>query len=452
MTKKCICQICTCGRHKCPHNATNWINDSSKVCEYSEYANEFKKHPVGVRQNFKPEQHRVEADGPLDDRTTNKVDYINHEVKRTGPVKHNEIYQKPEGEMDTMTNYHHEYTKKSIPVLRPIKQPDARKLSGKFNGEATYSVDYKKWEAQPRERRAVQEVYEAPNQPFEGNSNYQSDFAARPIQPKILRRPADVRNVPDGPFDGATNYNADFVKHPVQARELREKTSWRPNEAKLDDESNYKRDFNEKKVDRAANYKPNDKAFKSEQPFDSDSTQRVDYQPWQATRQLVRHQQPAYARPEENMDLSTTTGCDYTRKIGSRSEPLKPIQKKISNAKFDGTTNYNADYLKWEGKREPMRRYVDEYVPPDGAFDGAATYQADYVPHQVQRVNAARPMQTDHTSKAPLDGSTEYNKEFIRKAVAPCPALPLIDGGQSSSFTYRADDTEGHRWYNAIKT
>lgn len=51
-------------------------------------------------------------------------------------------YEKPGGDIDTMTSYKKEYTPKEMVPPKAIKRDDARKVQGRFEGDPTYKGNY----------------------------------------------------------------------------------------------------------------------------------------------------------------------------------------------------------------------------------------------------------------------------------------------------------------------
>jgi len=58
-------------RHKCPHNRTNHLSQGNGPCTLTEYANVYKAHPLGARENFKPANQPVHG-GEFQDKTTQR--------------------------------------------------------------------------------------------------------------------------------------------------------------------------------------------------------------------------------------------------------------------------------------------------------------------------------------------------------------------------------------------
>ncbi|XP_077863430.1 stabilizer of axonemal microtubules 1-like [Saccoglossus kowalevskii] len=71
MPKRCICEICNCGRHRCPHRPQGTVTRGP--CTISEYANKYKGYPfAGKPESFKPKQEMLQGGGAMDGVTTHK--------------------------------------------------------------------------------------------------------------------------------------------------------------------------------------------------------------------------------------------------------------------------------------------------------------------------------------------------------------------------------------------
>lgn len=62
-------------RHRCPHRPTNVINKGDQPCTLTEYNNEFKQHPLQMRESFKPSAEALRG-GQFEDKTTQRWDYM----------------------------------------------------------------------------------------------------------------------------------------------------------------------------------------------------------------------------------------------------------------------------------------------------------------------------------------------------------------------------------------
>eukprot|EP00118_Oscarella_pearsei_P018536 m.190211 g.190211 ORF g.190211 m.190211 type:complete len:228 (+) comp39430_c0_seq61:2066-2749(+) len=166
--KKCICEICTCGRHRCPHRPVAKIRKGSSACLLSEYKQTFTHFPAKPRESFKPAYKPIERSGTLETKTTHRNDYVPHplQAKSTQPVV---TYAQPEKPMETQTEYAREFPEKQPEVRSPkkviyVSHPEA----APFDGTTTQRHDFKDWTGTgPSQRFKVSRIYTPPKDKFQ---------------------------------------------------------------------------------------------------------------------------------------------------------------------------------------------------------------------------------------------------------------------------------------------
>ncbi len=67
----CVCKICTCGQHKCPHKPLGILGKGGP-CPVTEYKNEYKAFEGSRREAIRPDNAYRQSDIPMADVTTNK--------------------------------------------------------------------------------------------------------------------------------------------------------------------------------------------------------------------------------------------------------------------------------------------------------------------------------------------------------------------------------------------
>ena len=310
------------------------------------------------------------------------------------------------------------------------------------------TADYRKWGIQPRERVTADNSYQPPENPFEGNSNYQTDYIKHPGGVRQSMKPNEAPKISNQPFDDATDYRDTYIKHQLPTKQVRAKTVYEPNPARLDDLSNYRKDYIAKAAGKQASCKPDAKPIKSMAPFDSDTTQRVDFVEWPTERFHARERE-AYQKPEGMMQLDTTTATDFNRKPIERQAAVRPQDSRKVPGKFDGTTNYTTEFRRWPTEvRQSTTR--ETYLPNVAPFEGQPTYQRDFISHpNAGRTASLKPVDRGYSSGAPLEDFTEYRTEFIRKQASPCPAI-YLESGKDAGFAFSDQDDRGHKWYSYV--
>jgi len=118
------------------------------------------KGPIGERTvSFKPNNQAFSSGQPLEDVTTNRNDFRKWPMEK--PFIHlQEGYKRPDGIMETSTT--HNATYKEFPIQRAIgKRPTSatKTKNVPFDGNTSYSTDYRKWDMGNREKAMMRDEY-----------------------------------------------------------------------------------------------------------------------------------------------------------------------------------------------------------------------------------------------------------------------------------------------------
>lgn len=262
-------------------------------------------------------------------------------------------------------------------------QPTAR-----FEGESTMNHDYRKYQQPPRQSMKPSEASKLSDAPFADDTDYRTSFKAHAPQPKFVRE-RELYKAPGVPFDGTTTF---------------------------------KRDYRGPTGEITRSFKPENAAFSSGVPLEDLTTNRKDYIKWPASKPYV-HIQEGYKKPDGEMYMQTTHNTVYRNLPMSRSIPMKPSDaNKLTNAPFDGTTNYAQNYKQWQIQRveQPIR---DGYHPNNAPFEGQSTQKAHYIPHGIQPNRSYKPDNTAFMSNARFEDNTMYRQDYVPKPRAPCPCF-----------------------------
>lgn len=441
----CLCNICVCGRHKCPHNPQG-VPRTNVPCIYSEYHDEYPPRPIGPRETFKPEHKPLASDQPLDSLTTHKTDYILHPLG-THYVHKANPYERPEGEIDHTTNYQQHFTPKNSEPVKPIRHAEQPRMSAKFGGMPTYKDDYKPWGLEPYRKYGPDNTYRPTDAKFDSSTNYKDDFIPHSVARQQMIIPPGNNNRSDGPFADETDYRTSYVKYELPKRTVKEKEQWQPNTTKLDDQTNYMSDYIPKNLSKTDSFKPANKPYESDARFEDSTTHKTDYIPREVSRRYQREREP-YHPSEGILDSLTTHKQDFTPKEAARQQAIRPAESKKVSGKFDSSTQYNSDFLNFGNVERTQQKPREGYHPMDAKFEGQPTYSRDYIRYDgAEPTRSLRPMESGHRSDQPLDSDTEYGKEYQAKFLPPCPSDVLLSGRGHSGFTFKQQDQLGHRWY-----
>lgn len=182
----------------------------------STFKRDYRGMPGGKMDSCKPNAQAFQSDAPLEDSTTNRLDYRKWPMER--PFVHNpEQYVRPEGHMDMNTT--HKVNFKEFPIERPlmVRPHSAAKLKdAPFHGVTNYSQDYKKWGMDGRVRPQQKADY-MPNQArFEGISTQKAHYIPHMTQPARSFRPDANAYQSDAKLDDHTMYRIDYTPKRVE--------------------------------------------------------------------------------------------------------------------------------------------------------------------------------------------------------------------------------------------
>ncbi|CAL8068275.1 unnamed protein product [Calicophoron daubneyi] len=450
---KCICQICNCGRHKCPHHPRK--PSVTKPCGISEYANKFTAYDVKPVTSCKPPPKAVHSDGPLSSETTTRVDYVQHPINMTSSCKKASIYEPSTVAFDGTSTYTKEYTAKQADRQKPMKPPQSKPSTAKFEGEPTYKRDYREWEVEKRQPVSKAAEWTAPTEPFKGLPTYTTDYISYDAHPPASCKPHQEYKEPTDPFGGETDYQEAYRKPLVaeRTRPIVHKDEGQRSSAPMEGTSTAMHDYNWKSAAPVASCKPAQNAIHSDSPFQSDTTNRIDFKEWP---QDYKPQQPVtqkdeFQAPKGEMSKDTTYHLDYVqRDVGSRAKPIDRTQKRADLPPFKGKTDYEENYKAWQvGPRERAGPKDNTYHEPTVPFEGQSTTQQHYTAHPgCHPPPSCKPLNKPITHDGNFDDLTMYRVEYTSKHVEPCPAALLNSG--KSKYAFVQEDPEGHRFYSSL--
>lgn len=435
---KCVCQICVCGRHHCPHRPANITGMGDYPCRLTEYTTNYKEHKLDKGICIRPQGEPL-PQGNMEEKTIYRVDYPPHEPKP--PCRHlPEVWKKPPGNIEGLTSYKKDYTNKKTKPAPSMRQ-DARPLNtGKFHGDPTYSTDYKQWEMEPR-RMPMVKAWSPPTNKMEGKSTFTRDYSYKEPRPAESFKPEPMRPA-EGLFDDSTRYRDEYIEHGLPEKSPREKPLYRLPTVPLDGLTTFKRDYQEKNIPQTKSYAPDHTYKIPEEPIDDLTTFRRDYLNWPPSIPTL-HQPEPYKKPPGKMDKDTT------HKLAYRYFPTPPAQKYMPKTsatvggKFNDESSYNTDYKPWKVAQLPMRK--QEYIPNTAPFKGISTMKAHYVPHPPVETTTCKPESSWEQDKGPLEDNTMYRLDYTPKEAPLCPAI-FLDTNMTPYRFIREEET-GHRFY-----
>ncbi|CAH8536979.1 unnamed protein product [Dicrocoelium dendriticum] len=442
---KCICEICCCGRHKCPHRpkaTAPW-----GPCVISEYASQYYPRCIPPNKAIIPSNSIAAAGDPISDKTTQRLDYVRH--PQIQPYIHPPaLYKPPEGKMEDTSVYMKEYTPKYCPQSKPVKIPEGRGCSAKFDGTPTYRVDYKPWQVRPATpRKPEQRRAELPK--FDAQATYRTEYGPKCMQKPITYKPPETRQIYE-PFKGDTIYRTEYITHEIEPPAPVKPKTYAKAKAPLDALTTNRKDYTPKEYCPSQPVIPASSSIRNTGPMSKVTTNRTDYKDW-GPYYPERAPTKEYKPPEGERHLASTYRCEFVRKNPCPAIPVKICDTRKCDAKFDGTTNYRHDYKPWDVVPKSPQKPA-EWSPSDVPFDGTTTNRANYVAHPCITIpEKAMPKET-RLDSGPFDDRTNYRLDYVPKEVCPCCPAGFLSKEQISpdGYMFQHIDERGHERYKNV--
>lgn len=445
MTVKCICNICTCGRHYCKHQSCNIMHSGEKQEPVTEYGARYTEHELGKVEPYRPKQTPL-VDGKMETKTIQREDYQPYQIEKQW-VRPREIWKKPPGTIDNLTSYNINYTGRQSAPVKPIRHDKITLTPGKFGGEPTYRADYKKWENYPAKKYGPVSSWSPPTEKVADESTFTRDFKYNYEPPRKSMRPERLNQVADVPLENKTGYREDYVAYSLTPKVLKEKQTYNLPSVPLESITTSQHDYQGQTGPRTHSYKPKLVPVSSQEPFPDMTTFKHDFREWPTERRSI--QQPnLYVKPPGKLEQNTVHKLTYKEFPIQRTPCFRPQTTHRVTGNIEGNTSYNTDFKRFD--IPPIRVNKKEaYTPPDVPFQGISTHQAHFIEYPRTHTKSFKPLSFHRTDNVPLDDNTMYRNEYTPKEVAMCPILLL--NTDKSMFKFEGNSKTGHQLYKATK-
>uniref|UniRef100_A0A8D0DJ48 Stabilizer of axonemal microtubules 2 n=1 Tax=Salvator merianae TaxID=96440 RepID=A0A8D0DJ48_SALMN len=447
MKPQCLCQICTCGHHRCPHNLTRIYDDGGESTLMTEYVDKYPGYGnVVPPQSLKPKQEYQTHRGKMEDVTTFKSDYLPYEVA-SRPFRIQEEYKPIAGDIDLGTTYRRDYNAHKIEPIT-IAKPEERNYvrRGKMNAVPTYRADYRPWEIQRREPNKVENAYHPPTEKFGNTTTFQDAFVPRELSLQKSFKPTIVTTLSNQPFTGITSHRSDYVPHQLEPKSKISKEEYKPNTNPFEDTTTHRCDFRGLAGELPKSFKPENAKVELKGHFNGITEFRDRFQPWPISLPEARKSKD-YVPSSGNMDLNTTTHLDYVPHEISPVALMRPIEKsKRNNAPFQGSTTMRDAFQAWDVYRPEIIRKSQEVPKPSGKFDGITTFRAHYIPHNIVPTQSCKPPKMPLSSPVRFEDETMYRTAYTPKKQEVCPATYHSPPG----YVFVSTDSRGHKFFRKV--
>ncbi|KXJ28756.1 stabilizer of axonemal microtubules 2 [Exaiptasia diaphana] len=451
MTKKCICEICSCGRHRCPHSSSNpnrVINkrheDNCTVTEYR--GNYLTTSPR--RGPFNKPRDLIHYDGPLAQNTSHKADFKTYEV--IPPVKKQpERYVPNPNKFETVSEHHEHYKgTRAVPAkMEPyLKGVTMRMPSARVEYKSTSHGDYKTYRPEPVMRMGRSNTYLPPEEPFKETSIHRQDYMRFNQPPRPTGRQPDKIQI-EGSQERETTHLSHYQPKAIPPKLETKKEEYNPPEKPFNSTSVFKEDFQDfRGAPKAQKFRPISDLFATDKRMDSSTTKDSDYKAWEV--KIPKQKTPEmYKRPEGDVDCRTTH-MDYGN-FGRKALPAKNARPKTKlrfgrEDALDDTTNYGLSF-RWTAQPQVFSKgplVKNEVFPREKGFQETSEFLDKYkrfnvVPSKMFRDNSQLFKTSDR-----LSDHTVYKGDFDWPSI-DCPSNKLLAG--SGNFKFDHENEAGHR-------
>eukprot|EP00163_Fabomonas_tropica_P014399 TRINITY_DN2623_c0_g1_i1.p1 TRINITY_DN2623_c0_g1~~TRINITY_DN2623_c0_g1_i1.p1 ORF type:complete len:272 (+),score=45.52 TRINITY_DN2623_c0_g1_i1:360-1175(+) len=251
----CVCDVCTCGRHRCPPSAPKERHYDPSLLQTTNQR-DLKEWPLNPSEPFQPpaqlspsgkfmgqtayqsaftpppadgyaRQPAVEAAGgppqrPFVGKSTYDRDFTEHDGDGRMPVQGSAVHLQrhhgegiPSGPFMGETTYKHEFVPKEGMRSDPLMVDPDERPSLPFNGNTTYNRDYPGYDAEATPALAHGERYTPNTAPFNDHTSYRDNYTGAQPEPC----PATALSARPPSPDGHVYYRKSSVDQQVkQAR------------------------------------------------------------------------------------------------------------------------------------------------------------------------------------------------------------------------------------------
>ncbi|CAH1785214.1 unnamed protein product [Owenia fusiformis] len=458
MKNKCICQICTCGRHRCPHNrgSLKSIPDTSGDCKLaSEYQEKFEGMDYQKpREAIRPTKKEPSSPVPMDMTTMYTETFVTHEIMPR-KIRSKEQFVPSTTPMNKRTTYKMDYTAKEgkrTKSYAPEYQYVERRT--KFNSSTIHNTAFKGFNEEdmkicrPRTIRHKENLT-APEEKFKCASTVQDDYKehtnlerTKPIIPK-----QEGFQDHNEKFDDRTMYKDTYgTEKPLSEppKRIKKKESTLKPATFFSETTvmaDYKPHVNPK---RAKCYKPKVKPISTKVPFDDRTTCSMAYKEWEVKKHVkpIWANKKAYDRPNIIFTKLSSYQEDFQTPKDFEKALCKPIKNELEmdhskkKAPFCMTTHYQDMFTELDGKRPDSFKVVNIYKPPKEKFQVESHQQSQYKGAYIEPAIICRPpSQSEKVSRGKMIFDTTYRKCYTGENSVSCPVygLPLEETNQLGS-------------------
>ncbi|XP_053155690.1 stabilizer of axonemal microtubules 1 [Hemicordylus capensis] len=439
-TRKCICEICNCGRHRCPHLITRPYEMNEKPCLLSEYTEKYPLYPnTQPRESCKPTAEYKKQDVPMEGISTARRDYVPHQVF---PIKQRppDQYVRRDENMDLLSTYRKDYNPYSISRVAPCLPREQNYFSDeKMTTIPTYKGDYVAWNQPKRDMIKPDNTFRPSEDTFDHKTTTQDDYLYKgPVATKSCK-PSYTPHICKVPLEDMTNYKLNYVIHPLTKRYVHEHEPYKPNDVPFEGLTTHKLSYKGLQGDPAKSLKPSYKRPDLD-TFAGTTEFRENYLAWPTPAPFTRKRE-VYTPPKDKMDLRTSAQIHYGNPHGRPATSCKPMGRVVQcTDPFDHRSTMKDDYKAWQYSKPEAIVPHQELKLPAVPMDTLTTFKTHYVPHPLPFTKSFRP-RLQARAHLPFAGETTYATSYTPKEIHICPASFKEPPG----YVFEKIDEAGHK-------
>lgn len=345
--------------------------------------------------SMRPYNAPISSDVPLDSDTTAATSYRAHQIEpRLQAIRRQNMYEPPEGNMETMTTNMANYREHALSKPHVIKPSGSQIMMGRgeIARDTTTNSHYTVPPPMKRDLMKAKHEYSAPTVPMDSNTTAGMNYIQHEITPRKNFRPDGGYMKTDVPFQDSTENKDGFTQKALPARYIHQKEQHKPPSASFDGRTTTNQSYIGAYQQRRDAFRPDQDPIHSDVPFQGDTTTGTSYQPHQA-EQRFRHQADKYIKPEGFMDMNTTNSLAYKEVRGER-----PSMRKLGDSslltmagRFQDTTSYSNDFVPKDMSNRKLIRPDNEYHAPTQPFDNSTTYRNSHLGYSQPKERSMRP-------------------------------------------------------------
>ncbi|KAJ3272145.1 hypothetical protein HDV01_005910 [Terramyces sp. JEL0728] len=336
---RCICNVCTCGRHKLckPVHLTD-----AHIDAHTEYGDHFQTYPTQVvRGKPAPQELSVGGDfyarpryqivkptyqpnnAKLESLTTQRDNYqpwpgVSPPKRRQQPK-----WQSTSGAFDGSTTTKRDYVEMVLPAKYVRKQQPYVKSDEKMDGISTQEADYKPWQVSsiPTRRKTIPAPARgAEDRDFKSTTD--ASYVAHEPCRELVKAPQNLTTDNSSKFEGSSTAKDAFKAWQIPPRYQRHRAMYAPSTAEFNGDTTYSNTYVPKTAERYIH--PTPTYVPNLTKFDGKSTNKSDYMsPGKQTRAVDFSPRNVYAPTSDDRDFLSTTRRQHDPKPLPQCEATK---------------------------------------------------------------------------------------------------------------------------------